>query len=66
MTYLKIDPRLVRFELPAALERRLQTLLDVQDAGHDLTEAERQEAAGLVEVSEFLSLLKLKAKRTEA
>lgn len=66
MTYFHIDPTLVRFELPVALQQRLQTLLDMQDQGRTLTVAERQEAEGLVEMSEFLSLLKLKARRSEA
>jgi hypothetical protein len=66
MAYFQIDPNLVRFELPAALQQRLQTLLDAQDQGQILTVAERQEAEGLVEMSEFLSLLKLKVRRSEA
>ena len=63
MTYFQIDPHLMRFELPAALQRRLQALLDAQDQGQTLTVAERQEADELVEMSECLSLLKLKARR---
>jgi hypothetical protein len=42
----------------------LQTLLDRQDAGDVLTPAERQEAEGLVELAEFLSLLALRASQT--
>ncbi len=55
---------LVRFELPKAVQARLQYLLDSQDAGEPLTDDERQEAAGLVELAEFLSLLHLRASRT--
>jgi clan AA aspartic protease len=46
------------FQFPAALQSRLQTLLDRQDTGEALSVAESQEALGLVEVAEFLSLLK--------
>ena len=38
-------------------------LLDRQDSGKKLTNAERKEAEGLVELAEMLSLLKLKAER---
>jgi hypothetical protein len=57
---LTIDVELVQFELPPAVQKRLQVLLDHQDQGDELTEAERQEAEGLVELAEFLSLLKLR------
>ncbi len=58
---LPID--LVCFELPDAVQARLQSLLDLQDSGGTLTQDEQQEAAGLVELSEFLSLLRLRALR---
>ena len=51
------------FKLPSGVQRRLTSLLDRQDAGTPLTAAERREAEGLVEVAEFLSLLKLRAHR---
>lgn len=60
---LTIDPQLVRFELPPAVQARLQYLLDRQDKGVPLSEAEREEAEGLVEIAEFLSLLRLRAER---
>ena len=60
---LTIDLRLAQFELPAAVQNRLQALLDRQDQGESLTAAERQEAEGLVELAEFLSLLRLRAGR---
>ena len=50
-----------KFRLPAGVQRRLNELLDRQDQGKPLTAAERCEAEGLVEVSEMLSLLKLRA-----
>lgn len=60
---IELPVNLVRFELPAAVQARLQDLLDRQDAGEPLTQSEREEAAGLVELSEFLSLLHLQALR---
>jgi hypothetical protein len=60
-TTIEIPLELARFQLPAAVQARLQKLLDRQDAGHPLTPEERKEAEGLVEVAEFLSLLHLRA-----
>ena len=60
---LTIDLSLAQFELPPAVQSRLQALLDRQDRGESLTDAERQEAEGLVELAEFLSLLRLRAER---
>jgi hypothetical protein len=60
---LIIDSELVHFQLPDALQQRLQYLLDRQDEGYPLTEAERAEAEGLVKLSEFLSLLHLRSQR---
>ena len=54
---------LARFQLPKAVAARLQTLLDRQDSGEPLTEAERDEAQGLVNLAEFLTLLRLRAER---
>jgi hypothetical protein len=51
------------FRLPAAVNERLQNLLDRQDRGEILTEREREEAEGLVELAELLSLLRLRAQR---
>ena len=59
-----LDPELVYFELPPAVHARLQELLDRQDQGHPLTEEERMEAEGLVQLAEFLSLLRLRAHRS--
>lgn len=50
-----------RLRLPEALDQRLQQLLDRQDRGEALTDAERTEAEGLVDLAEFLSLLRLRA-----
>ena len=54
---------LARFRLPDAVAARLQTLLDQQDSGQGLTQQEREEAEGLVNLSEFLTLLRLRAER---
>jgi hypothetical protein len=51
------------FRLPAAVNERLQTLLDRQDSGQFLSPQERSEAEGLVELAEWLSLLRLRATR---
>lgn len=63
---IEIPAELARFELPVAVQARLQSLLDRQDAGEALTDDERSEAEGLVELAEFLSLLGLRAARLTA
>jgi hypothetical protein len=60
---IEIPVELTHFHLPNAVQERLQFLLDRQDAGEDLTQVERQKAEGLVEVAEFLSLLRLRSQR---
>lgn len=60
---LNIDSRLAYFELPPAVHARLQELLDRQEKGELLSEAEQHEAEGLVQLAEFLSLLRLRAQR---
>jgi len=55
---------LAQFRLPEAVADRLQALLDQQDAGQALTPSERREAEGLVNLAEFLTLLRLRAERT--
>lgn len=52
-----------RFRLPGAVAARLQSLLDRQDGGQTLTTAEREEAEGLVDLAELLTLLRLRAER---
>lgn len=54
---------LSRFRLPAGVQSRLNELLDKQDEGHPLTDAERSEAEGLVDLADLLSLLRLRAER---
>ena len=58
---IEIPIELTRFELPQAVQAHLQFLLDRKDEGLTLSQAERQEAEGLVELAEFLSLLRLRA-----
>jgi hypothetical protein len=60
---LQIPVELAYFQLPEGVRERLTSLLDRQDAGEELTQAERQEAEGLVELAEFLSLLRLRSQR---
>jgi hypothetical protein len=59
---LEVDlpDELARLRLPDAVAGRLQALLDRQDAGQPLTPAERAEAQGLVDLAEFLTLLRLR------
>lgn len=52
-----------RLRLPSGVRNRLQALLDRQDRGIKLTMRERREAEGLVELAEWLSLLKLRSRR---
>jgi len=60
---IEMPASLEEFRLPEGVHQRLQDLLDRQDQGEPLTPAERREAEGLVELAEWLSLLKLKAQR---
>ena len=47
----------------AGVQQRLTELLDKQDTGTTLTDAERHEAEGLVDLAELLSLLRLRSER---
>ena len=60
---LDLPDDFVRFRLPPAVAARLQHLLDQQDAGQALTADERAEAEGLVDLAEYLTLLRLRAER---
>ncbi|WP_035985344.1 hypothetical protein [Leptolyngbya sp. KIOST-1] len=60
---VEIPIELTQFQLPQALQDRLQLLLDRQDQGQELSPPEKKEAEGLVELAEFLSLLHLRATR---
>lgn len=60
---VKMPNDLAEFRLPPGVNARLQQLLDKQDSGRRLTAAERLEAEGLVNLAEFLTLLRLRAER---
>lgn len=60
---IKVPVELTQFQLPEAVQARLHQLLDRQDEWEVLTRTERQEAEGLVELSEFLTLLRLRSTR---
>jgi hypothetical protein len=60
---IEIPIELTQFQLPQAVQNRLNLLLDRQDEGDTLSVPERQEAEGLVELAEFLSLLSLRSTR---
>src|SRR5262245_60020610 len=51
---VELPDDLALFRLPPGVNARLQELLDRQDSGNRLDEAERREAEGLVELAEFL------------
>ncbi len=54
---------LPHFHLPKAVADRLQSLLDRQDSGQALSASEWEEAEGLTNLAEFLTLLRLHAER---
>ncbi len=60
---IEMPPTLDQFKLPSGVNERLQGLLDRQDRGEMLTDSERLEAEGLVDLAEFLSLLGLRSNR---
>ncbi len=59
--HLDLPRDLARLSLPEGVDRRLQFLLDEQDRGEPLTDDERVEAEGLVDLADLLSLLKLRS-----
>ncbi len=61
---LEVPDDLAAFHLPGAVQRRLNTLLDRQDQGKTLSDEERSEAKGLVDLADLLTLLKLRAERS--
>ena len=63
---LEVPDDLARFHLPPGVNARLSDLLDRQDRGDSLTDAERLEAEGLVDLAELLALLRLRAERAAA
>ena len=60
---VELPDDLARLSLPEGVDRRLHVLLDKQDLGEPLTEDERVEAEGLVDLADLLALLALRALR---
>jgi hypothetical protein len=60
---VELPADLDRFRLPEAVNARLQSLLDRQDAGQPLSADERAEAEGQVNLAELLTLLRLRTER---
>jgi hypothetical protein len=60
---IEIPVDLVWQKLPDSLHARLHHLLDKQDVDEGLTPDEQREAGALAELSEFISLLNLRARR---
>lgn len=58
---LELPEDLARLALPEGVDRRLQTLLDKQDRGEPLSNDERVEAEGLIDLADLLALLRLRA-----
>ncbi len=63
---IEVPGELEEFKLPEGVQSRLQELLDCQDKGQELPGAERKEAEGLVSLAEWLSLVKLHSRVTDA
>jgi hypothetical protein len=59
---LELPDDLARFKLPTGVSERLTALLDKQDSGQTLTDQERAEAEGLVDLADTLTYLGLKAR----
>ena len=60
---IEMPAEMDKFKLPHGVDDRLQSLLDRQDRGEALTASEREEAEGLGNLAELLSLLRLRAER---
>lgn len=63
---LEVPEDLARLRLPDGVQQWLTELLDKQDMGTMLTEAERREAEGLVDLAELLSLLRMRSERVSS
>ncbi len=59
---LELPDDLAQFKLPAGVNERLTSLLEKQDSGQALTDQERREAEGLVDLADTLTYLGLKAR----
>jgi hypothetical protein len=63
---LELPDDLARLRLPEGVQQRLTELLDKQDIGTPLTDAERREAEGLVDLAELLSLIRMRSERVSS
>jgi hypothetical protein len=63
---LELPDDLARLCLPEGVQQRLAELLDKQDMGTMLTNAEQREAEGLVDLAELLSLLRMRSERANS
>ena len=61
---LEVPDSVARLKLPEGVNARLQALLDKQDSSGALTDDERSEAEGLVDLTDFLSLLRIRTSRS--
>ncbi len=59
---VELPGNLARFQLPAGVRERLTALLDKQDTVQGLTDQERREAEGLVDLADTFRYLRLKAR----
>ena len=59
---VELPADIANYAFPEGLDRRLQCLLNKQDSGEVLTDDERAEAEGIVELDALLRLLRLRAK----
>lgn len=57
---LEVPDSVARLRLPDGVNARLHALLDKQDSAGALTDEERSEAEGLVDLTDFLSLLRIR------
>ena len=60
---LQLPDDLARLRLPPGVQARLQHLLDRENQGASLSDDERHEAEGLVQLSELLSLIRLQVEQ---
>lgn len=60
---IEVPDALAELRLPSGLDARLTSLLDRLDHDGALSTEEQQEAAGLTDLAELLSLLRMRARR---
>ena len=60
---LELPDDLAALRLPEGVQRRLTELLEKQDSGLAVSDAEAGEAEGLVDLAELLTLLRMRSER---